>query len=145
MRSHSPRSGPLLGLPHTLLIVDDDASLRSALESVLTPMGYRVLTAADADAAYARLASESPDGILLDIRLPGISGLALYLVIIHRWPYLEGRIAFITGDADAPEVRVWLERGHHTTFRKPFSLPQIAAWLALVSRAAERPATDRRA
>lgn len=145
MRSHSPRRGPLLGLPHTVLIVDDDATLRSALESVLAPMGYRVLTAADADAAYARLASESPDGILLDVRLPGISGLALYLAIIHRWPHLDGRIAFITGDADAPDVRVWLERGNHTTFRKPFSSPQILAWLALVSRAAERTAADRRA
>jgi hypothetical protein len=51
----------------------------------------------------------------------------------------------MTGDADAPDVRVWLDRGRHTTFHKPFSFPQITAWLALVLRAPERAATDRRA
>jgi DNA-binding response OmpR family regulator len=128
-----------------LLIVDDDASLRATLESVFAPLGYRVLTAADGDAAYALLASEPADAVLLDVRLPGMSGPALYLAIVHRWPRLEGRIAFMTGDADAADVRSWLERGRYTIFRKPFSFRQIADWLALVLRAPDRAATHRRA
>jgi CheY-like chemotaxis protein len=99
------RSGPHPATPFTILIVDDDASLRAALESVFAPLGYRVLTAADGDAAYALLASEPADAVLLDVRLPGMSGLALYLAIVHRWPRLEGRIAFMSGDADAPDVQ----------------------------------------
>ena len=104
-----------------------------------------MLTAADGDAAYALLAREPADAALLDVRLPGMSGLALYLAIVHRWPRLEGRIAFMTGDAGAPDVRVWLERGRYTIIRKPFSFRQIAEWLAVALRAADRTASDRRA
>ena len=124
------RSGPLDGTPRTMLIVDDDAMLRAALESVFAPLGYRVLTAGDGDAADALLASESIDAVLLDVRLPGTSGLALYRGIVRQWPRLEGRIAFITGDADAADVQAWEERGRYTIIRKPFSFRQIADWLA---------------
>src|ERR1700674_5814337 len=78
------RSGPLDGTPRTMLIVDDDAMLRAALESVFAPLGYRVLTAGDGDAADALLASESIDAVLLDVRLPGTSGLALYRGIVRQ-------------------------------------------------------------
>jgi len=128
-----------------MLIVDDDASLRAALESVFAPLGYRVLTAADGDEAYALLGSEPADAVLLDVRMPGMSGLALYLAIVHRWPRLEGRIAFMSGDADAPDVQAWLKRGRYTIFRKPFSFGQIADWLAATRGATDRAATHRRA
>lgn len=144
-RSELGGPGPLAGAPHTILIVEDDASLRSALESVLRPLGYRVVTATDGDTAYSRLASEPADAVLLDVRITGMSGLALYLAIVHRWPRLEGRIAFMTADADTPDVRVWLERGGYITFRKPLSFSQITAWLALVVQQPERSAGHRRA
>ena len=123
-----------------MLVVDDDASLRGALESTFANLGYRVLTAGSADAAYALLTAESADAVLLDVRLPGMSGLALSLAIVHRWPELEGRIAFMTGDADAPDVRPWLERGHFTTIRKPFTFAQISNWLAETAPVRERRA-----
>src|ERR1700686_4913150 len=107
---------------HTVLIVDDDSTLRGALESVLATMGYRVRSAADPDGAYALLAADPVDAVLLDIRLPTMSGLALYLAIMHRWPALDGRIAIMTGDADAHEVRSWLEQNRCTVLRKPFNL-----------------------
>src|SRR3972149_4855441 len=102
--------------PRTVLIVDDDFTLRGALQSALVAMGCRVLTAAAPDTAYAPPAAEpappSPlraggpvDAVLLDVRLPTMSGLALYLAIVHRWPQLEGRIAVMTGGADAPDGR----------------------------------------
>jgi DNA-binding response OmpR family regulator len=123
-------------VPWTVLIIDNDASLRAALESVLVPVGYRVLTAADGDEAEALLAAEPVDAVLLDVRLATTSGLALYPTIVQRWPRLEGRIAFMTGDADAADVHQWLERGHHPTIRKPFSFRQIAEWLAVALRPA---------
>src|SRR2546426_7874958 len=55
---------------------------------------------------------------LLDIRLPTMSGLALYLAIVNRWPTLTGRIAIMTGDAEAEEVRAWLERNPCALLRK---------------------------
>jgi DNA-binding NtrC family response regulator len=118
--------------PPTVLIVDDEAGLRRVLERFLERHGYRVLSAGTAEAAYEILASEAADALLLDIHLPTMSGLALYLAIIHRWPRLEGRIAIMTGDAEAVEVRTWLEHHHCVVIRKPFNLQQIADWVSSV-------------
>ena len=72
---------------------------------------------------------QRPDALLLDIQLPTMSGLALYLAIVHRWPHLDGRIAIMTGDAEADEVRRWLEQNRCTVLRKPFDLREITDWL----------------
>jgi DNA-binding response OmpR family regulator len=111
------------------LIVDDDAALRRVLERALVRDGYRVLSAGSAETAYTLLESQQPDALLLDIQLPTMSGLALYLAIVHRWPHLDGRIAIMTGDAEAEEVRTWLEQHRCTVLRKPFDLREISAWL----------------
>ncbi len=126
---------------HTVLIVDDDATLRSTLESVLASSRYRVLTAADPDTAYALLGVESVTAVLLDVRLPTMSGLALSLAITHRWPHLTGRIALMSGDADAADVRAWARRNPCTLFHKPFTFRQVADWLDAVARAADRTAS----
>lgn len=122
----------------TILVVDDEAGLRHVLERILTRHGYRVLTAGSAETAYELLASEEADALLLDIHLPSMSGLALYLAIIHRWPALEGRIAIMTGDAEAEEVRTWLEHHRCTVIRKPFNLDQVTDWVAAVLRSRDR-------
>ena len=118
--------------PPTVLLVDDEAGLRRVLERFLAGNGYRVLSAGTAETAYDLLNTEEADALLLDIHLPTMSGLALYLAIIHRWPRLEGRVAIMTGDAEAEDVRTWLE--HHRCFvlRKPFNLQQVLDWVALV-------------
>lgn len=122
----------------TVLVVDDEAGLRRVLERHLAREGYRVLTAASAESAYELLAGESADALLLDIHLPTMSGLALYLAIVHRWPNLEGRVAVMTGDAEAVEVRTWLEHHNCPVIRKPFNLREVSAWLESTLRWRER-------
>jgi len=114
----------------TVLVVDDDRTLLSALESVLGTMGYRVRTTADAEAAYALLGATPVDAVLLDIHMPTMSGLALYLAMVHRWPELEGRIALMSGDPDSAEVRPWLATHPCVVFRKPFRGELVAGWLS---------------
>jgi DNA-binding NtrC family response regulator len=116
--------------PATVLIVDDEAGLRRVLGRFLERQGYRVLSAGAAESAYEILATEAADALLLDIHLPTMSGLALYLAIIHRWPALEGHIAIMTGDAEAQEVRTWLDHHHCTVIRKPFNLKEVADWVS---------------
>ena len=111
--------------PATVLIVDDEAGLRRVLERFLERHGYRVLSAGTAESAYEILAAETADALLLDIHLPTMSGLALY-----RWPALEGHIAIMTGDAEAEEVRTWLNHHRCTVIRKPFNLQQVADWVS---------------
>jgi DNA-binding NtrC family response regulator len=118
--------------PATVLLVDDEAGLRRVLERFLERHGYRVLSAGTAEAAYELLASDMADALLLDIHLPTMSGLALYLAIIHRWPGLDGHIAIMTGDAEAEEVRTWLEHHHCMVISKPFNLQQVAEWVSSV-------------
>jgi len=122
----------------TILIVDDEAPLRRVLERSLVRDGYRVVSTGNAETAYSLLESERADAVLLDIHLPTMSGLALYLAIVHRWPQLEGRIAIMTGDAEADEVRTWLEHNRCMVLRKPFNLGEIAAWLEGVWPVRER-------
>ena len=124
--------------PRTILIVDDEAPLRRVLERSLSREGYRVVSTGSAEAAYSLLESERADAVLLDIDLPTMSGLALYLAMVHRWPELEGRIAIMTGDAEAQEVRSWLEQNRCTVLRKPFNLREISVWLEGVWRVRER-------
>src|SRR5207247_2033933 len=112
----------------TILVVEDDAALRRVLERALVRQGYRVLTAASAETAYELLASEPADAVLLDVQLPTMSGLALYLALIHRHPALAGRIAIMSGDAEADNVRAWLQNNPCTVLKKPFDLRQITEW-----------------
>jgi len=122
---HPPPSPPPTS---TILIVEDDSALRRVLERVLFRAGYRVLAAASAETAYELLASEPADAVLLDVQLPTMSGLALYLALVHRHPQLAGRIAIMSGDAEAEHVRSWLEHNPCTVLKKPFDLREIVEW-----------------
>src|SRR3989442_6222242 len=62
-------------LLYTVVIVDDEVPLRRVLERSLSREGYRVVTAGSAEAAYALLATEQANALLLDIHLPTMSGL----------------------------------------------------------------------
>ncbi len=97
--------------PATVLIVDDEAGLRRVLERFLERHGYRVLSAGTAESAYEMLAAEEADALLLDIHLPTMS-------------------AIMTGDAEAQEVRTWLDHHRCTVIRKPFNLKQVADWVS---------------
>ncbi len=102
--------------PH-LLVVDDDARLRELLRRYLTDQGFRVTVAADAIEARARLASFAFDLLVLDVMMPGESGLDLTrsLRAASRIPIL-----LLTAMAE-PEDRInGLERGADDYLGKPF-------------------------
>jgi DNA-binding NtrC family response regulator len=132
---HPPASPPP---PSTILIVEDETALRRVLERVLVREGYRVLAAASAETAYELLASEPADAVLLDVQLPTMSGLALYLALVHRHPQLAGRIAIMSGDAEAEHVRSWLEHNPCTVLKKPFDVHQIVEWAHELLGASDR-------
>ncbi len=110
--------------PH-LLVVDDDARLRDLLRRYLSENGFRVTVAADAKEARASLASFAFDLIVLDVMMPGESGLDLTGALRgngfppnNRGPRLP--ILLLTAMAE-PEDRVnGLERGADDFLAKPF-------------------------
>jgi two-component system phosphate regulon response regulator OmpR len=103
--------------PH-LLVVDDDARLRDLLRRYLSENGFRVTVAADATEARANLASFAFDLVVLDVMMPGESGLDLTLALRRTNPRVP--VLLLTAMAE-PEDRVnGLEQGADDFLAKPF-------------------------
>ena len=107
----------MLGLVH---IVDDDASFRTAMERRLKKAGYEVATYAAAQELLDRLPSDSiPSCILLDVRIPGLSGPELQERLIELGSTLP--IIFLTGHTDIPTTVRAIRAGAEDFLTKPVS------------------------
>jgi CheY-like chemotaxis protein len=73
----------------TLLIVDDEPSIRESLSHVLTEIGYRVRIAEDGFSALREMRHEVPDLLLTDLNMPGMSGFELLSVVQRRFPAIQ--------------------------------------------------------
>ena len=122
--------------PH-LLVVDDDARLRELLRRYLSDRGFRVTAAADADEARSNLATFAFDLVVLDVMMPGESGLEL-----TRALRTEGRVPVLLLTAMAePEDRVnGLEQGADDYLSKPFEPRELV--LRIRNLLQRRPAAD---
>lgn len=82
-----------------ILVVDDSESFRRTARGLLAARGFRVLPAAvDGPSAVAAVSEERPDGVLLDINLPGADGLAVAESLTSRYPGL--RVVLTSSDVD---------------------------------------------
>jgi RNA polymerase sigma factor (sigma-70 family) len=99
-------------------VVDDDASLRASLQDLLESVGLRVAACASAQEFRRRPRPEVPSCLVLDVRLPGLSGLEL-----QRW-LATGNLAlpiiFITGHGDIPMSVQAMKAGAVDFLSKPF-------------------------
>ncbi|HQN40140.1 MAG TPA: response regulator, partial [Thermoanaerobaculia bacterium] len=68
----------------SVLVVDDEKAIRDSLRMILEFEDYRVDEAADGDAALRRVAERLPDAVLLDIKMPGLDGLAVLRMLRER-------------------------------------------------------------
>src|SRR5437773_12365728 len=104
--------------PH-LLVVDDDLRLRELLRRYLSDSGFRVTGAADAAEARAQLASFAFDLVVLDVMMPGESGIELTRALRQRAaPHVPVLLLTAMGE---PEDRVnGLEQGADDYLAKPF-------------------------
>lgn len=108
----------------TILVVEDDHVILQLISRSLRSLGYRVVMARDPESALDAVAGVSPDGIILDIRLPVMHGTELLRLL--RRPDAEATPAIaITGDADITEADV-RARGFITLLRKPFTMSELS-------------------
>ena len=124
--------------PTTLLLVDDEPTLREPLAEYLTRQGFVVQEAESAAAARTKLAQATPDLVLLDIMMPGEDGLSLcrHLVESRRLPTI-----LLTARGEAMDRIIGLEIGADDYVTKPFEPRELVARIRSVLRRAERPAT----
>jgi len=102
----------------TVFVVDDDASVRAALASLIRSAGLKVETFASAREFLARAPAGVPSCLVLDLRLPGLSGLDLQSRMGEL--NLEIPIVFITGHGDIPTSVRAMKAGAVEFLTKPF-------------------------
>jgi CheY-like chemotaxis protein len=112
----------------SVLLVDDDASVRLILSEHLRDLGVEVAVAEDAAHALRLLESSNghaPDFVLTDLSMPGMDGLNLLDTIGQRWPNIRG--AIMTGN---PQERVARCDPHFSVIHKPIEFGELKRLLA---------------
>ena len=117
---------------HTVLVVDDDPSLRASLDRALRHDGYAVVLAADGQAALDEVERRAPDAIVLDVGLPRFDGLAVCRTL--RAEGFRTPVLMLTA-RDAVSDRVaGLDVGADDYLVKPFALAELYARLRALLR-----------
>jgi FixJ family two-component response regulator len=137
-RAVRPSGAPRFGTG-TVFVIDDDASMRRALERQLQGAGYRVETFAAAQEYLARPAHAGPGCIVSDVRMPGLSGLDLQASLAREGSDLP--LVFISGHGDVPTTVHAMKAGAIEFLAKPFTKDELLAAVGeALARSRERAA-----
>lgn len=117
-----------------VLVVDDEPQIRRALRVGLERQGHVVLEAADGPAALDMAAEHSPDLVVLDLALPGLSGLEVCREL-RSWSSVPIIILSVR-DTDRDKITA-LDLGADDYLTKPFSLDELLARMRAVARRAD--------
>ena len=134
------RSEPLPDNAPHILVVDDDQKIRALLGRFLTSNGFRVTEAADASAARSYMRGLAFDLVLLDVMMPGESGLSLARDLKATRPV---PICMLTALADAEDRISGLEAGVDDYVSKPFEPRELLLRIKNILRRGQIPATSR--
>lgn len=118
----------------TILVVDDEQTLREMLDYNLRREGYRVLTAATGPEAIALAHAERPDLLILDIMLPGMSGFDVCRLVRKEWNL---PILMLSAREEEIDKVLGLELGADDYLTKPFGLRELLARVHALLRRSE--------
>jgi CheY-like chemotaxis protein len=108
-----------------ILVVDDEPVVGQLLSHILEQEGYTVEVTEDGKDALDRIKKKGYSLILLDIKLPGLSGSELYERIRGISSSLASRVIFMTGDVMAADTEAFLARTKARFIAKPFNVKQL--------------------
>jgi len=103
-----------------ILVVDDEASVRVALQRYLASRGHEVETTASGQDALARLRATTYDAVIVDMRMPDLSGEQLFERLRGDDPAHAERVIFTTGDLVSEQMRRFLDGSGRPCVPKPF-------------------------
>jgi DNA-binding response OmpR family regulator len=126
-------------MARTILVVDDEPTLRETLAEALDADGFRVVTAADGREALLRFREHRPDLIVLDLMLPELSGVEVCRIVRQ-----ESGVPILMLTAKSSEIDkvLGLELGADDYVTKPFSLRELSARIRALLRRIEQPSVD---
>src|SRR5215467_2446629 len=121
----------------TVLLVDDEPQILEVLERYLTDEGYVVHKAFDGPAAVRAAADENPDLVVLDLKLPGMTGFEVFRELRAR---SQVPVIMLTSRVEEVDRVVGLELGADDYITKPFSPREVVARIKAVLRRSQAPA-----
>jgi len=108
-----------VGLGKHVLIVDDEAMQRDSLREMVSLYGYTVQTACNGTEALETLSKASFDVLLLDLNMPGLSGLdVIDYIATHN---VGCKIVVVSGDASFESAKAALQKGAYDFLKKPYA------------------------
>ncbi|MET1248645.1 response regulator [Sporolactobacillus sp. STCC-11] len=108
-----------------IMIVDDQAGIRLLLKEVFKKEGYPILTAGSGDQALKFLKEEDPKLVLLDMKIPKMSGMEILHHMMQMKPNLK--VMIMTAYGENTLVKEALRDGAIAHFSKPFDLQELIA------------------
>jgi PAS domain S-box-containing protein len=110
-----------------ILVVDDDEVIRQFVSQMLINEGHEVESVDGAERALEEIKVKEYQVIMLDIKMPGMSGIELYRHFQKISPSLAERVVFITGDVMGPSTMAFLSKTKVPYIIKPFDAKQLKA------------------
>lgn len=123
-----------------MLIVDDDDTFRHVLAAAMTRRGYVVQMAADVNQARERIAAQPFDQAVVDLRMPGPSGLEAVEAIVQRNP--DAKVVVLTGYASIATAVEAIKLGAVHYLTKPADADEILAAFELADGDVSTPVPD---
>ncbi|MFH1941754.1 MAG: response regulator [bacterium] len=120
-----------------VLVVDDEEEVRNIFSRTLDSFGYQVLTAKDGKEAITTCHHETPDIVLLDIKMPDMDGIETLRRIREIDPQEKSAVIMLTGHGDINTAREAMKLGAYDYVTKPFDLNFIRSLFEEVIREKE--------
>jgi len=120
------RQGPIEAIAGaSILVVEDEAKLASAVVEALRDAGYVVDHASDGEEALTRIGAQAFDLVICDLKMPRVDGMAFYRMLSAAEPRLSTRVIFVTGDVAGTDAERFLEESGCRWLAKPFRLGDL--------------------
>jgi DNA-binding response OmpR family regulator len=118
-----------------IVVADDDVDIRELVEFKLSTMGHEIVAVGDGGAALDACRARKPDLAVLDVMMPGVSGLDAIRVIRSDPDLLDLPVILLTARAQESDVETGFDSGADDYITKPFSPRELASRVeALLSR-----------
>jgi signal transduction histidine kinase len=109
----------------SILIVEDETALATAVVEALREAGYTVDRAVDGEDALAKVAAQSFDAVVCDLKMPRVDGQAFFRALPAVAPALARRVTFVTGDVAGTDAEQFLKESGCRWLAKPFRLRDL--------------------
>jgi len=121
-----------------ILVIDDEMISSDFLEQVLEQDGHQVTVAKKAQQALKEVTTNNYDVILLDVKMPGMSGMEFYHLLMGSEQSLAEKVIFITGDVVSPETQQFLSEVKRPLINKPIDIQVLKQLVSRQIRASKK-------